>query len=89
MKPPQHFYRGRDCFRRQKTATEHGFAQARDFAVFVNLDKTVPGEASNFQADGIRSDINGGKGRHGGKATVYSRRGKRPEKISMQDPVIL
>jgi hypothetical protein len=31
----------------------------------------VPGEASNFQTDGIRSDIDGGKGRHGGRATVY------------------
>jgi hypothetical protein len=32
----------------------------------------MPGETRDFQADGVRSDINGGKGRHGGRALVYA-----------------
>src|ERR1700674_955194 len=82
MKPPQHLHRGSYRFGRQKTIAEHGIAQARDFAVLLNLDEPVPGKTSNFQAHGVRSDINGGKGRHGGRAIVYSRGGRCLEKIS-------
>jgi len=36
----------------------------------MNLSEAVPGEAGNLEADGIRSDINRGKGRHG-RGIVY------------------
>jgi hypothetical protein len=32
------------------------------------------GEARNFQPNRVRSNINGGKGRHGGRQTVYRRK---------------
>jgi hypothetical protein len=35
MEAPQHFYRLGHRFGRQKSGTEHAFAQPRDFAVFV------------------------------------------------------
>src|SRR5579872_4122082 len=73
MKPPQDLHRGGNRIRRQKTAAEYGFAQARDLAVLMDLDEPVADEASNFQADGVRSDINRGKSRHGGRPTVYRR----------------
>ena len=45
----------------------------------MNLSKPMPGEPRNFQADGVRSDINGGKGRHSGRAIVYRAEMKGPE----------
>src|SRR5579862_8831647 len=45
----------------------------------MNLSKPMPGEPRNLQADGVRSDINGGKGRHGGRATVYRAEMEWPE----------
>ena len=80
MKPSQYFNRDGYCFGRKKTAAEYRFAQARDFAVFVNLDKPVFGEARNFQPNRVRSNINGGKGRHGGRQAVYRRKVKSWEK---------
>jgi hypothetical protein len=76
MESAQNLNRHGYCFRRKKTAAEYGFAQARDFAVFVNLDKAVFRESRDFQPNGVRSDINGGKGRHSGRQTVYRRKAK-------------
>jgi len=35
----------------------------------MNFDETVSGQAGDFQADGVRSDVNGGEGWH--SPTVY------------------
>src|ERR1700687_1047666 len=45
----------------------------------MNLSKPMPGDARNVQAAGRRSDINGGKGRHVGRTTVYRAEMEEPQ----------
>jgi hypothetical protein len=69
MKAAQHFYREGDRLRRQESVLKNGFAQTCDFAVFVNFEQAMCNQPGDFQPDRVRSDVNGGKGRH--SATVY------------------
>jgi hypothetical protein len=49
---------------REQAAAEHAFAQAGDLAVFVDFPEPSALQARDFQADGIRADVNGGKCGH-------------------------
>jgi hypothetical protein len=51
MKTPQHFDGQCDCFRRKEPAAKDGFAQPRNFTVFVNFDQSVRYQAGNLQPD--------------------------------------
>ncbi len=52
-------------FGRKEIRAEHAFAQASDFAILVNRVQFAASQASNFQADRVGADINGGKDGHG------------------------
>src|SRR5947209_3637792 len=71
MKAAQHLHRVRDGIGGEKSASEHRFTQSRDFAVFVDLAQAMSLEVRDFQADGVGSDVNSRKGRHGGSELVY------------------
>src|ERR1700687_739031 len=74
MKPAQHFDGQRDGFGRQETVAENGLSQTRHFAVFKDFNQAVRNQAGDLQADGVRSDVNGGEGWH--SASVYSAKKK-------------
>ena len=65
MKAAQHFDRVRNGLGSEKSGAEHAVAQARDLAVFVNLDQAPSGEAGDFQTHRVRSNIDRGKSGHG------------------------
>jgi len=54
----------------RKPLRKNRLSQARDFAVFEDFDQTVRNQAGDLQADGVRSDVNGGEGWH--SASVYN-----------------
>ena len=64
MKTTQYLYRERDRFWRKQAAAENRFPQTSDFTVLVDLNQPVSNQAGNFQPDRIRSNVNGGEGRH-------------------------
>src|ERR1700730_6819895 len=66
MKAPQHAHRFRHRLGRKQSAAEDAFTQARDLAVFVDFFQPPGLQARDFQTNGIRSDVDGGKGRHRG-----------------------
>jgi hypothetical protein len=68
VKTTQHLYCESDCFWRQQATAEYGFTQSGDFAVFMDFDQPMSYKPRYFKANGVRSDINRGKGRH--SATV-------------------
>src|ERR1700686_838506 len=70
MKAPQYAPRFRHRLGRKQSATENAFTQAGDFAVFVDFFQPPGLQARNFQTNGIRSDVDGGKGGHRGRSTV-------------------
>src|SRR6202521_6420549 len=70
MEAPQHAHRFRHRLRRKQSATEDAFSQAGDLAVFVDFFQAPGLQARNFQTNGIRSDVDGGKGGHRKRSTV-------------------
>src|SRR5260370_35218498 len=70
VKAPEHFDGECNGFGRQEAVVKDGFSQPGDFAVFVDFDETMRNQAGDFQADGVRSDVNGGEGWR--SATVYN-----------------
>ena len=64
MKAAQNFDRIRNCFGSEKPGAEHAVAQARDLAIFMNLDQAPSGEAGDFQTHRVRSNIDRGESRH-------------------------
>src|SRR6267154_1902900 len=68
METAQHLDRFGHRFRREKAGAENAFSEASYLPVFVNRVKASAGEPSNLQANGVGTDINRSKGRHGGKA---------------------
>src|ERR1700687_1443131 len=66
MEATQHAHRFRHRLRRKQSSAEDAFTQASDFAVFVDFFQPPRLQARNFQTNGIRSDVDGGKGGHRG-----------------------
>src|SRR5258707_977615 len=66
MEAPQYAHRFRHRLRRKQSATEDAFTQSSDFAVFMDFFQPPRLQARNFQANGIRSDVNGSEGGHRG-----------------------
>src|SRR5262245_2235846 len=94
MKASEHFNGESNRFRGKKSAAEYRFAQACHFSVLVDFDQAARGEPRNFQANGVRSNVNSGECRH--SATVYTRpaveivlltRSRRCEQRSPTQPV--
>ena len=48
----------------EESVAKDAIAQSRDLAIFMNFNQPPPGEARDFQADGVRSDIDRGKSWH-------------------------
>src|SRR5580704_10223758 len=48
MKSSQYLHRGGDRLGRQKTVAEDRIPQAGDFAILMNLDEAMPGEARDL-----------------------------------------
>jgi len=65
MKPAQHLYGFGHRFGREKVRTEDAFAEARDFAVFMNAVEFSPAQAGNFQSNRVGADINRSEDGHG------------------------
>src|SRR5260370_18835514 len=66
MEAAQHPHRFRHCLGRKQSSTEDAFTQASDFAVLVYFFQPPSLQAGNFQTNGIRSDVDSGKGGHRG-----------------------
>src|SRR5208282_2463565 len=64
MKPAQNFHGFGHRFRREKSGAEDAFAQASDFAVFVDRAEASCLQSRNFKANGVRSDIDRGERGH-------------------------
>src|SRR6266496_3563189 len=64
MKPPEHLHGRSDGLGRKKSTAENRLTQPRDFAVFVDINQVVRGQAGNLQANRIRSNVNGSKSWH-------------------------
>ena len=60
MEAPQRFDGIVDGLGGEESVAKDTVAQASDLAVFMNFDQPPPGEAGDFQADGVRSDIDRG-----------------------------
>src|SRR6185503_9514251 len=69
MKAAENLHRQSNGLGRKKSAAENRLAEAGDLAVFVNFNQTMCTQAGNLQADGVRSDVNGGESWH--SRTVY------------------
>src|ERR1700686_1886593 len=70
MEAPQHAHRFQHRLRRKEAAPEVALSQEGDLAVFVDFFQSPGLQARNFQTNGIRSDVDGGKGGHRGRSTV-------------------
>ena len=60
MKAPERFNRIVDGVGGKKAGAEYAVAQARDLAIFMNLEQAPSGKAGDFQTHGVRSDIDRG-----------------------------
>jgi len=58
----------------EETGSKDAFAEAGDLAIFVDGAKAAAHKASDLQSYGIGTDINRGKGRHGGAQQFTCRR---------------
>src|SRR4029077_10087393 len=86
MEAPQHAHRFRHCLGRKQSATEDAFTQPGDFAVFVDFFQPPGLQARNFQTNGIRANVDGGNGGHGGDDVddQYSHKGGGWRKLMMR-----
>ena len=64
MKSPQHTQRVGHCLRIKYTLGENAFAQACDFAVFVEGFEAAVYHLGYFEPDRVRTDVNRGKCGH-------------------------
>jgi hypothetical protein len=53
MEAPENLHGQGNGFGRQESAAEYGFAEPRDFTVFMNFYQAVGDEAGYFQPDRI------------------------------------